>query len=74
MKFRGTPTYGGESYYKLIGSAYQGSPVQPGDASLAGPNGKRGGLLMTHAGPVVRMKGNDVQREDPPAGAQREPA
>jgi hypothetical protein len=42
MRFRGTPTFGGGSYYKLIGSVHAGAPAQPGDAQIEhGGNAKR---------------------------------
>lgn len=47
MRLRGTPTYGGGSYYKLIGSVHEGkSAAEPGDARIEhGGNAQRDALL-----------------------------
>jgi hypothetical protein len=46
MKLRGTPTYGGVTYYKLIGAAFQGSSAEAGDAIVEhGGNAQRDALL-----------------------------
>lgn len=46
MKFRGSPRFGGGTYYKLIGAAFEGCPAQPGDAQVeGGGNAARDALL-----------------------------
>lgn len=79
MRLRGTPTFGGGSYYKLIGAAHLGSPVQLGDARLSGPHGLRGGNLLRYAGPefvIGKTPPKDITNESeiPPADAQQQPA
>jgi len=55
MRLRGTPTYGGATYYRLIASVHAGEPVRADDTSLRGPHGRRDALLKRYATPELQI-------------------